>query len=449
MIKDKLFCAHFRAQPSPVTRIPIARGLPYPSRHTITDTSMLATTSQHAKDRATRVSHVIAFGFLATFMSSFGQTFFVGLFSTQFGAATDIDGTTVSLLYGIATLASGSLLFWLGGVMDRLTLRLAITVSLTVLIFGCLLIAGMHTGAMLLAAFFLLRLGGQGLLTQLAVVAAARNGGARRGTMIAWASMGVILGEAILPAAVISTLGLFHWRYLWLAVAVLLLIIVIPTMLRLQRHIYWRETTNRPTSHDSRPEMTPLRRRVLLTDRRFWAGAAIMLTPPFMTTGFLFEQRSFAHAMHWDMALIGAAFAVFAVLRAFGTWFYGRAADRFGAVLMTRIHLLPMALAFASLALPLGRASIWVAFAGLGLTSGANSVLSGAVWADLFGTAAVGTVRGVFGAAMVLASALAPVTVAMAMAIGLSAPELGVVFGIYALIVPMLASPFLPYRCAR
>lgn len=119
---------------------------------------------------------IIAFGFIATFVSSFGQTFFVGLFNSQFGVATGLDGNTVSLLYGIATLASGSLLFWLGGAMDRLTLRTAVATSLAILISGCVLAAGLETGAMLLTAFFLLRLGGQGLLTQLAVVAAARNG---------------------------------------------------------------------------------------------------------------------------------------------------------------------------------------------------------------------------------------------------------------------------------
>ena len=162
-----------------------------------------------------------------------------------------------------------------------------------------------------------------------------------------------------------------------------------------------------------------------------------------MATGFLFEQSTIVQAMHWNAQLIGAAFTVFAASRAFGTWFYGQTADRFGTIRMTRLHLIPMALAFASLAAPLGEASIWVAFAGIGFTNGANSVLSGALWADLFGTAALGTVRGVFGAAMVLASALAPVIVSVSMSSGLSAPGLGLVFGVYALVVPLLAGPFL------
>lgn len=392
---------------------------------------------------------VIAFGFLATFMSSLGQTFFVGLFSPQFGSATGLDGTTVSLLYGIATLVSGSLLFWLGGAMDRLTLRMAATVALFILIVGCLLAAGSRTGAMLLAAFFLLRLGGQGLLTQLAVVAAARNGGLRRGATIAWATMGVILGEAILPGAVIALKGLLFWRDLWLMAAVFLVVVVTPALLLLQRRIHWRETV--PPSagrHRAGDTAAPFQRRSLLADRRFWAGAAIMLTPPFMATGFLFEQSTIVQAMHWNAHLIGAAFTVFAAFRAFGTWFYGRSVDRFGTILMTRLHLIPMALAFVSFAAPLGEASIWVAFAGIGFTNGANSVLSGALWVDLFGTAAVGTVRGVFGAAMVLASALAPVIVSVLMSSGLSAPGLGVAFGAYALVVPLLAGPFLHGRAS-
>lgn len=78
------------------------------------------------------------------------------MFSPQFAAA-NIGSPTVSLLYGIATLASGSLLFWLGGAKDQMPLRLVIVAH-----WRCLLpvvfAAATETGMMLLAAFFLLRL---------------------------------------------------------------------------------------------------------------------------------------------------------------------------------------------------------------------------------------------------------------------------------------------------
>ncbi|ROO30621.1 hypothetical protein SAOR_01540 [Salinisphaera orenii MK-B5] len=385
---------------------------------------------------------VIVFGFLATFVSSFGQTFFLGLFSPQFQAAAGIGSTRVSLLYGVATLASGSLLFWLGGAMDRLPLRRAIVITLLLFVTGSLLAAGVQGSLVLLAAFFLLRIGGQGLLTQLAVVSAARNGGRRRGAVIAWASMGVILGEAILPAGVIAALDSIDWRALWLGIATVLVVLVGPALWWLQHGIHWQERA--PTAD---PSSAPaLRRRTLLRTPAFWAGAAILLLPPFMATGFLFEQSSIAALKDWPAGAIGAAFTVFAVLRALGTWIYGRATDRFGAARMARLHLIPMALSFASLALPLGPGSIWIAFAGIGFTNGANSVLGGALWADLFGTAAVGTVRGVFTAAMVIASALAPITVAGVLSLGLGAGGLGLLFAACALAVPLLAAPWLDPR---
>ncbi len=63
---------------------------------------------------------ILAFGFVVTLISSFGQTFFVGLFSTVFSSAANIGGTTLSLFFEVATLASGNLLFWVGSAMHRI-----------------------------------------------------------------------------------------------------------------------------------------------------------------------------------------------------------------------------------------------------------------------------------------------------------------------------------------
>lgn len=113
--------------------------------------------------------------------------------------------------------------------------------------------------------------------------------------------------------------------------------------------------------------------------------------------------------MNWPVGTIRAALAVFVGRRAAGTWVCHRTADRFGAARMARLHRIPMALAFTAFALPLGQPSIWMAFAGIGFTKGANSVLGGTLRPDL-----VGTVRGMFAAAMIVSSALAPITVARA-----------------------------------
>lgn len=387
-------------------------------------------------------ARLIAFGFIATFVSSFGQTFFLGLFSPQFEAATGAGGARLGMLYGLATLASGSLLFWLGGALDRGPLRRAIVIASGIYLAGSLMAGSVGTQAGLLTAFFLLRLGGQGLMSHLGIVTAARGGGRRKGAMIAWASMGVILGEAVLPAAVLAAVAMFQWRWLWHGVSALLLCVVLPALLLFGRGLPWRVS-----AEDARtPQPSIGQRRVLLRQPAFWAGSALLLAPPFMVTGFLFEQAAIGRSMHWSPQLIGAAFMAFALFRALGTWGYGRAADRFGALRMARLHLLPMALAFASLAVPLGGASIWVAFAGVGFTAGANSVLGGAVWVDLFGAASIGLVRGVFVACTVLATAVAPAVTALMLSAQLGAGVVGLAFAAYCVLASLLAGSALLRR---
>ncbi|HKJ95971.1 MAG TPA: MFS transporter [Gammaproteobacteria bacterium] len=394
--------------------------------------------------RGWTASRVIAFGFLATFMSSFGQTFFLGLFNPYFQQAVGIGGARLGLLYGAATLVSGMLLFWLGGALDRISLPRATSITIALFVTGCLLAGTTTTQIQLLAAFFLLRLGGQGLLTHLAIVAAARAGGERKGSTIAWASMGVILGEAVLPAAVVAAFALLQWRWMWGGTAALLAVVVLPALLLLGRELPWRAVSQEPEAASAAGSIE--QRRVLLRRPAYWAASSLLLAPPFMATAFLFEQATFARQMHWEPGLIGAAFAVFALCRGLGTWGYGRAADRFGVVSMLRMHLLPMALAFASLSVPLGQASIWVAFAGVGFTNGANSVLGGAVWVELFGVASVGLVRGVFTACMVVASAMAPAVVASLLSMDVSAVDIGLAFAAYSAITPLLVGPVLHGR---
>lgn len=389
-------------------------------------------------------SRVIAFGFLATFASSFGQTFFIGLFNPRLQAAIGIDGSQLGLLYAIATLASGTSLFWLGGMLDRISLQRATALAIAIFVSGTLLAGHAGTSLGLLLAFFLLRLGGQGLMSHLGIVSAARCEGRHKGKTIAWASMGVIVGEATLPALVMAVLPQLQWRGLWVAIGAVLMLLLLPVLISLSRGLSWQENVQSGTQHAK----TIHHRRVLLRQPSFWAGLALLLAPPFMATGFLFEQTVISRQMHWQPGLIGAAFTVFALSRAFGTWSCGRASDRFGAVPLARLQLIPMALAFVCLALPLGPSSIWPVFAGIGYTNGASSVLGGALWVELFGTASMGLVRGVFMACVVASTAIAPMLLGALLSDGAGAGVIGMGFAAYCAMAMVLAGPML-HRHAR
>ena len=65
---------------------------------------------------------IILFGFVFTFFSSVGQSFFIGLFNSNIREELNISHGEFGTLYGIATLCSSLTLIWLGKKIDDLKL---------------------------------------------------------------------------------------------------------------------------------------------------------------------------------------------------------------------------------------------------------------------------------------------------------------------------------------
>src|SRR5699024_6979276 len=146
------------------------------------------------------------FALLAALCSSFGQTFYIGLFGADFRAEFGLSESLLGTLYGTATLISGLSMFWLGTIADRLAMRHAIALTMAGLAAGAALVGLTPGVAGLFIGRFLLRLTGQGLAGHLAVVAAGRYAVARRGRAVAMATYGFILGEARLPPGVAAAM---------------------------------------------------------------------------------------------------------------------------------------------------------------------------------------------------------------------------------------------------
>lgn len=80
-------------------------------------------------------------------------------------------------------------------------------------------------------------------------------------------------------------------------------------------------------------------------------------------------------------------------------------------------------------------------FAGLGLTAGINGVVCGAVWVELFGTARLGLIRGVYAALMVVSTAVGPVVLGAALEAGVGLAVMGWATIAYVILVPWLLVP--------
>lgn len=379
------------------------------------------------------------FALAAALFSSVGQTFFIGLFGADFRSEFGLGESAIGTLYGLATLVSGLSMFWLGAIADHLTLRRAIALTLLGLICGAVLI-GTTTGVVgLLVGLFLVRLAGQGLSGHLAVVAAARYAVRRRGRAVAMATYGFIAGEALFPPLVAFAMGWLDWRGVWLCAAVFLGLFALPLMVWLARPLVG------PGPDDGQQSMPPslatLSRRKLFVHGSFLRVLAVVLVPPFVVTALFLHQGSLAERLDWSLQSVASGFVAFATMQGLAAFAGGRLIDRFSARALLRFHLLPAGLGVLALGVMPAAPAMWLMFVGLGLTAGLNGVISGAVWVELFGTARLGMIRGVYAALMVLSTAAGPVVLGVLFDAGTSLLAMGLAILAYVIVVPVSMVP--------
>jgi len=376
------------------------------------------------------------FAFLAALSSSFGQTFYIGLFGSDFRAEFGLGESALGTLYGAATLVSGLSMFWLGAIADHMPMRRAIALTMSVLAAGAALVAFTPHVAGLFAGLFLLRLAGQGLAGHLAVVAAGRYALRRRGRAVAMATYGFILGEALFPPAVAAAMGWLGWRELWWWAAGVLALGALPLLWVLARPLVGPGGTAEREVEALDPSV--FSRRDLFGNPRFLRVLAVVLVSPLVVTALFLHQGTLAERLDWSLGTVASGFVLFAAMQGLAAFAGGRLVDRFSARALLRFYLLPLGLGVLALGLLPPAPAMWAMFAGLGLTAGINGVVCGALWVELFGTARLGMIRGVYAALMVVSTAAGPVLFGLLFDRGVGLAAIGLAVAAYALVVPQL-----------
>ena len=100
---------------------------------------------------------VIIFGFIFTFFSSFGQSFFLGIFNTSIRNELYITHGQFGTIYASATLLSSFLLIWVGKKIDDINIfKFAFFVTL-LLSFSSFFFSKISSVTILFIAIFLMR----------------------------------------------------------------------------------------------------------------------------------------------------------------------------------------------------------------------------------------------------------------------------------------------------
>ena len=152
-------------------------------------------------------------------------------------------------------------------------------------------------------------------------------------------ALGLVLGGAGLPPGAVALLPSLGWRGLWWVAAALVLAGLVAVL--------WALET--PGAAPPKPAVGVAPPVPLWRDRTFLLMQPALQAPPFIMTGFLFNQIRLAEEMGWAMAVHAGTFIVFALMRAAGMLFAAPVIAPLGPARLLPAFLLPLSLALAAL----------------------------------------------------------------------------------------------------
>lgn len=154
----------------------------------------------------------LSVGFMLFFLSSLGQTYFIGLSIGDIRQEFALSHGDIGLLNMLLTLLSGVAVFATGKWSDQLSPRKLIAILLPVLAIGALLFQSLVSLPVFLLGLLILRIFAQGFLTHVAFVVVGRGFNARRGMAIAVTSIGQNIGQMLLPVSFVTLSATIGWR---------------------------------------------------------------------------------------------------------------------------------------------------------------------------------------------------------------------------------------------
>lgn len=372
----------------------------------------------------------IAGGFLLTFFSSFGQTFFISLSAGDIRREYGLSHGDFGMLYMVATLASAFTMPRFGQIVDKYSPRTVTLIIVPMLALASIAMALSQSLLLLVFTIYLLRLFGQGMMTHNALTAMARWFSAQRGRAVSIATLGHNTGEAVFPLIFVAIAAAIGWRNTWLVAAAFLVVVALPLIAGL----IWQERA--PRTSDPQPRKAPVRdwtRGEVVRDPLFYMLLLGVMAPGFIGTTIFFHQVYLVELRGWSLEMFASSFTFMASMTVVFALVAGQLVDRFSATALLPSFLLPLSAACLVLASFDGPWSAFAFMGLLGISYGFSSTLFGAVWPEVYGLKHLGAIRALTVAIMVFATAMGPGLTGYLIDLGVSYPLQIAFMGFYCL----------------
>ncbi len=373
---------------------------------------------------------VILFGFIFTFFSSFGQSFFLGLFNSSIRETLSITHGQFGSIYASATLCSSFLLIWVGKKIDDINI-LKFTFFVAILLsFACFFFSKISSVLLLFIAIFLMRFSGQGMMSHTASTTISRYFSKTRGRALSISWFGLSSAEFILPVLMVYLLTIIDWKNLWIIFSIIVLIILPIASFLLIKNL---NLNSREINDESIDEIKvkQWKRIEVIKDYRFYIICLNMLAMPWIFTGFAVFQSFIQTSKGWGPYIIAQSFMSYSILSVLTLFVSGFLIDKFTSRKLLIYMNIPLLISVFVLFYFNTPISAFVFLGLVGISNGFANILGSSTWAELYGVRYLGSIKALTTALMVFATALGTALFGFLIDIGFSVSDIATVSGIY------------------
>jgi len=374
---------------------------------------------------------VILFGFIFTFFSSFGQSFFLGLFNSSIRDALSITHGQFGSIYASATLISSLILVWFGKKIDDINILKFSYLVIILLAFSCFFFSKISSVYYLFLAILLMRFSGQGMMSHTASTTISRFFTKSRGKALSTSWFGLSTSEFILPVLIIYLLTIYDWRNIWLIISIIVILFlpIASYLLVKNLNLESRETDNK--KNKSNKKIKDWKRIEVLKDYRFYIISANMLAMPWIATGTFVYQSFILESKNWGPYIIAQSFMVYSIMSVVTLFISGFLIDKFTSRKILIYMNLPLLLATLVIIYYDNPLTAFVFLGLIGISNGLANVLGSSTWAEIYGVKYIGSIKALTTAMMVFSTAFGTAFFGVLIDRGFSIEEIAVISSIY------------------
>jgi predicted MFS family arabinose efflux permease len=376
---------------------------------------------------------VIIFGFIFTFFSSFGQSFFLGLFNSSIRDALSITHGQFGSIFASATLLSSLILVWIGKKIDDVNILKFASYVIIFLSISCFIFSKISSVIFLFIGIFLMRLAGQGLTTHAATTTISRYFEKNRGRALSTCWLGLSLAEFTMPVLIVFLLTFIEWRDIWISISILVIIVLPFTTYILVKNVRLDTREDSSKKNETRRETKQWKRIEVLKDYRFYVICMTMLAMPWIATGTFVYQSFISTSKGWGPYVIAQSFMAYSIFSVITLFISGFLIDKFSSRRLLIYMNMPLLMATVVLFYFDSSFSSFIFLGLIGISNGLANVLGSSTWAEIYGVKYIGSIKALTTALMVFSTAFGTALFGILIDNGLSIEQIAIVSGVYIL----------------